>query len=38
MSSALTRGGPPPGMPHDDCLPKPFAVAMLSAVAARWAA
>jgi len=38
MSSALTRGGPPPGMPHDDCLPKPFAVAMLSAVAVRWAA
>lgn len=39
MSSTLARGGSaPPGMPHDDRLPKPFTIDALVATVARWAA
>ncbi len=38
MSSQIARGGVPPEMPHDDRLPKPFALAALSATVARWTA
>jgi len=36
MSTRVTRAQVPVGMRHDDCLPKPFAVADLSAIVARW--
>ncbi|MCA1599967.1 MAG: response regulator, partial [Chloroflexi bacterium] len=38
MSSQVTRDGVPPEMPHDDRLPKPFALDALFATVARWAA
>ncbi len=37
MSSILAREGVPPGMPHDDRLPKPFALDDLVATVSRWA-
>jgi len=36
MSSHVARGGVPPEMPHDDRLPKPFALDALYATVARW--
>jgi len=38
LSSALAHGGDglPPGMPHDDRLPKPFALDALLTTVARW--
>ncbi len=36
MSSHVARGAVPPEMPHDDRLPKPFALDDLYATVARW--
>jgi two-component system cell cycle response regulator DivK len=36
MSSHVARGGAPPGMPHDDRLPKPVALDVPRTTVARW--